>query len=230
MAENAITDIIVTTHNRLSYLRHTLDHIYRRTRTPYRLHVIDDASEKGNAEWLWGEYVAGRVHHLHLRGEHVGPMANLNLGFWSSFSDPFVFCDDDVLCPDLEPDWLAQGLTAMGQHQSLAMLALRHPGAKVKVYHQDTEVAFCKSLGATFLFCRRQFIERNPLPHERGGKAWPLEPRCKAARASGWDIGVLKNVFCYHIGEVSALNDKPYPGKFVKVKDWQTLEPVKRYW
>ena len=57
-----------------------------------------------------------------------------------------------------------------------------------------------------------------------------MEPRCKAAHENGWKIGVLPDVFCYHIGEVSALNKRKYPGRFVDVKDWKTLEPVKRFW
>lgn len=224
------TDIIVTTRNRLDYLQRTLSCIYERTHSPYRLHVIDDGSDGGNADWLWDEFKAGRIHHLCLRGGHVGAMANINLGAWSSFSDPVVFCDDDVLCPLIEPDWLARGLAVMDKRPQLAMVALRHPGAKVKVYKQHPDVAYCKSLGATFLFCRREFLLAHPLPHEQGKLDWPLEPRCKAAHDAGWKIGVLPDVFCYHIGEYSALNEKPYPGRFVPVKDWKTLEPVKRFW
>ena len=225
------TDIIISTRNRVGYLKRTVSHIYSRTKSKYNLHVIDDCSDDGKTvDYLVGEYRVGRIHHLYLRGEHVGPMANHNLATWASFSDPFVLCDDDVLCPDLQPDWLARGLQAMERRPKLGLLALRHPGAKVKVYEHDHEVGYCRSVGGTFLFCRRAFLEAHPLPHERGSMAWPLEPRCMAAHDSGWLIGVMVNVFCYHIGEYSALNGAEYPGRFVEVKDWRTLEPVKRMW
>lgn len=224
------TDIIVTTHNRLEYLKRTLQYIYERTQSSYRLHVIDDASTEGNAEWLFGEFQAARVHHLYLRGEHIGAIGNQNAGAWLSFSDPVVFVDDDVLCPLVRPDWLGQGLKAMERHPQLALLALRHPGAKHKVYKKDGAVAFCESVGGTFLFCRREFLKLHPLPHKRGSLGWPMEPRCKLAKQYGWKAGVLINVFCYHIGEMSALTGEPYPGRFVPVVDSETLEPETRYW
>ena len=225
------TDIIVTTRNRVGYLKRTLSHIYGRTNSEYNLSVIDDASDDGETvDFLIGEHKAGRIHHLHLRGQHAGPMANHNLAAWASFSDPVVLVDDDVLCPDLRPDWLARGLKMMERRPDLGMLALRHPGAKVKVYRKDNEVGYCRSLGATFLFCRRELLEAHPLPHERGSMAWPMEPRCKAANESGWLIGVMIEVFCYHIGEVSALNGAAYPGRDILVIDEKTLEPEKRYW
>ena len=74
------TDIIVTTKDRLALLQQTLAHIYERTCSPYRLHVIDDASTDGTAKWLVGEYEAGRVHDLLLRGQWCGALANNNVG------------------------------------------------------------------------------------------------------------------------------------------------------
>ena len=224
------TDIVITTCNRLEYLKRTLAHIYERTTTPYRLHVIDDASEEGNADWLWDEFKAGRVHHLYLRGERTGVMAGHNLAAWASFSDPVVLCDDDILCPLVRPDWLRRGLQAMERRLGLGMLVLRHPGAKVKPYKKDGEVAYVRSVGGTFLFCRREFLLKNPHPHKRGLPNNPMAPRCETARKLGWSIGVLQETFCYHIGEDSALTGGKYQGRFVDVVDWDTLEPKKRYW
>ena len=180
------TDIIVTTHNRLDCLKRTLKHIYERTRADYRLHVIDDGSEEGNADFLIGEWRAGRVHHLLLRRDRRGAMAALNAGAWLSFSDPVVFTDDDVLCPDVEPCWLSRLLDGMSRHPELAMLALRHPGAKVKpVPPKLGDITYCKSLGGTFLAMRRKFLLSNLFPQD-GRLDRPMEPRCKSAHKARW--------------------------------------------
>lgn len=230
-----MTDILVTTRNRLALLQQTLEHIYGRTRSPYRLHVVDDcsrpdaASGGGNADWLWEEFKAGRVHHLYLRGEHVGAMGNLNLLAWASFSDPVVLTDDDVLCPDVEPDWLSRGLSAMERHPEVGMLALHHPGAKLKGYRVAGEVTYCESLGGTFLFVRRAVLERFPLPHRRGLLDRPMAPRCEQVREAGWKIAYLTRTYCYHTGKKSALTGSHYQGPFIEPESWKTLEPRERW-
>lgn len=220
-----MTDILVTTRNRLALLQQTLEHIYERTRSPYRLHVVDDCSQEDNAAWLWGEFKAGRVQHLYLRGEHAGAMGNLNLLAWASFSDPVVITDDDILCPDVDPDWLSRGLAAMGRHAELGMLALHHPGAKLKGYRTNGEVTYCESLGATLLFVRRAVLERFPLPHQRGLLDRPMAPRCMQVRNAGWQIGYLTRTYCYHTGKKSELTGSRYKGRFIEPENWATLEP-----
>jgi len=190
---------------------------------------VDDASSEGNVAYLLDEWRAGRVHHLLLRHNHYGAMANLNAGAWMAFSDPTVFLDDDVLCPDVEPDWLARGTTEMQRHPELAMLALNHPGAKKKDYHQSGNVTYCKSLGGTFLFMRRKFLMSSPYPHVAGELTRPLESRCIAAREQGWKIAYLTHTYCYHIGEYSELTGKDYQGRFIEPLNWTTLEPPTKY-
>jgi hypothetical protein len=221
-----VIDIVVTTRNRLPYLRETLRHIYERTRSPYRLRVIDDASKEATVGHLiFEEWRAGRIDSLLLHNEHTGARANQNAGVWLAFSDPFVLCDDDVLCPDVDPDWLARGIAEMRLHPELAMLALHHPGAKTKPYQVAGNVTYCKSLGATFLFVRRQFAEAHMLPHKVGDFGRPMEPRCQIAHQTGWKIAYLTNTYCYHIGKDSVLDGKPYKGRFIQPIDWKTLEP-----
>ena len=221
------TDILVTTRGRLEYLQQTLEHIYARTRASYRLHVVDDCS--GNVDWLEREFAAGRIHHLYLRGEHVGAMANQNLLAWGSFSDPVVLTDDDVLCPDVEPDWLSRGLSAMESHKEVGMLALHHPGAKLKGYKVSREVTYCESLGGTFLFIRRDVLLKCPQHHERGNLDRPMAPRCEAVRNAGFKIAYLTRTYCYHVGQHSALSGNKYRGRFIQPDDWKTLEPPERW-
>ena len=222
-----VTDLVVTTRNRPAYLQRTLGHIWDRTKTPYRLTVVDDGSlEVDDLLCCWRR---GLIQNLVLKGMQQGAMAALNVGTWASFSDPVVFCDDDVLCPQLEPDWMARGLEEMNRHGELAMLALRHPGAKVKPYDRAGNVVYCKSLGGTFCFVRRRFLEENPLPHKHGNLAKPMEERCRMAHAGGWKIGFLSGVYCQHIGEDSVLTGEKYKGRFIEPIDPLTLEPPAKY-
>lgn len=225
---DSITDIIITTRNRLDGLQRTLQYIYERTRSPYRLTVMDDASDEGNVDWLLDEFKAGRVHHLVLHGERVGAMAQLNQGTWMGFSDPIVFSDDDVLCPDVEPDWLARGLDAMRRHKYLGLLALNHPRARRRILEVRDDVTLCRYVGGTFMFCRRKFLMNFWLPHYRDNfGVTPTTTRCQKARGRGWRIGYLTDTYCQHIEEWSTLTEREHSrAREVDDVDPVTLEPT----
>lgn len=221
------TDIFITTRNRQKYLARTLQHIYDRTTSPYTLHIIDDNSTDDTVDFLIAEYKAKRIHHLYLRNERCGAMANLNLAINATFSDVVVFVDDDILCPKVDPDWLSRGLSAMKNNRELGMLALHHPGAKTKGYKVKNEITWCESLGNTFAFVRRQALMA--LPHEKGKLDKPLQFRCKQIRNARWQIAYLTHTYCYHIGKYSELCNGRYLGKFIEPTSWETLEPIERY-
>jgi GT2 family glycosyltransferase len=224
-----VTDIILTTRNRPELLAKTLERLYVATTSPYSLHVLDDASDAGNVQFILNEWEAGRVHHVLLRGERCGIMANSNVGAWMAFSDPVVFVDDDVLCPIIEPDWLARGLAAMDERPKLGLLALNHPGARRRSYEQDDTVTYCKYVGATFMFVRRAFLNQYSLPHYRENFGHvTTQFRSQQARRNGWTIGYLTETFCYHMGHTSA-NGSEYKGHFIDPLDWETLRPPDRW-
>jgi len=223
------TDIVVTTRKRFIYLTQTLRYLWERTRTPYRLTVVDDGSIGKQVDWLIEQFHCGRINSLVLKGTRHGAMANLNAGAWMTYSDPVVFVDDDILCPDIEPDWLSRGLVEMDRHGELAMLALRHPGAKVKPYDRAGNVVYCWSLGGTYCFMRRRFVTEHPLPHRAGHLAKPMEERCRIAHTNGWRIGYLSGVYCQHIGVESVLTGKKYGGRFIEPVDAKTLRPPEKY-
>jgi len=223
-----ITDIVMTTRNRPDYLRQTRERLFKATRSPYALHLIDDAStDPFTVEYLLDQYHAGRFASLTLRRERVGIMANKNLCTWLSLSDPFVIVADDILCPDIEPDWLARGLTAMKARPKLGELALNHPGAHRINEDSDDEVTYCKCIADTFGFIRRKAIEGWHIPHYRGnfGEGHDVM-RSNYLRKAGWRVGYLTDVFCYHIGRDSSIAPgRKYGGPFIPVKNWDTLEP-----
>ena len=228
------TDIIVTTKDRLEHLQRTLTHIYERTRSPYRLHVIDDASEDRTAYFLVEEFAAGRIQNLLLRGQWCGAVANNNVGWWMSFSDPVVFVDDDVLCPDVEPDWLERGVTEMKSRTRLGALALNNPAGNPRRMRRPKgisgNVTFCGYIGGTFMFVRRAALKGWSLPHKMGLRGWPTTTRCGYIRKQGWNIAYLTETFCQHIGSDSTLRENGrHPIPLMEPVDDKTLRPPEKW-
>ena len=228
-----VTDIVVMTCERLALLKRTLAHIWERTRTTYRLHVIDDASTEGNAEYLSELLAQGRIASALLRPERVGIAAHLRAIGAMSESDPVVFTDDDVLCPRLEPDWLARGLAAMAAHPEVGLLALNNPECNIGGKRGPRErghggITYCRNVGGTFAFARRAVLD-GCAP---GGRARsPVKIMCVRAAAAGWRVAYLADVYCQHIGMASARNGRDLSAELALVMplDPLTLEPVDEY-
>lgn len=234
------TDIVITTCERLPLLKRTLSHIWERTTSPYRLHVIDDASTGENAKYLKGLEAEGRIDSLLLRKERSGVAANLLAIPGITQSDPLVFSDDDILCPELDPDWLSQGLEAMRTHQRFGMLALNNPQADLgksrKIYASEVDgvVTRCRNVGGTFVFIRRSVLETYPRPDTRPyvGKPWgPIHRLCLFVAHKGYQVGYLTHVYCQHIGATSILRGDNCQNELNTVLpvDDRTLAPPKKY-
>lgn len=224
-------DIVICTRNRLEYTQQTLERLFACTRYPYQLHIIDDNSTDETVPYLLGLWQNGRLASLTLSHERRGMMANRNLSTWLAFSDPFVLCDNDVLCPDVEPCWLERGVITMGERPNLGILALFHPGAyRGACYGQDDKVVTVDAVGNTFMFVRRQVVQGWHHAHFRENFGVPDEvQRCCRAREVGMTVGVLKDTYCYHIGIKSSLTSHDYSGPFIEPLDWKTLRPSEEW-
>jgi len=233
------TDIIVFSRNRHDYLFQCITYIVERTHTPHLIHLVDDASI--DTDYLMELWCANIVDTLVLRHTHVGLRAQMNSAFWLTFSDPVVFTDDDVLCPDLTPDWLTQGLAAFNRHPELGVMALNHPstnptrggkGARTILGKKD-EVTYSKVVGGTFAFVRRKVLTGWNLPHERGqlvtGSTYPSTQRCRRAQELGLKVGYLTDVYCQHIGRISARDEKDVSDAIMDVTDPKTLRPPEEW-
>ncbi len=107
---DAATDIIMLTHNRLDHLVATVDALEQRTRAPYRLTIVDNASDPDVRNWLAEN--RDRFHQLILLPENEFLTA-LNHGIAATTSDPYMVTDPDLVVPDLEPCWLTRMRTLM---------------------------------------------------------------------------------------------------------------------
>jgi hypothetical protein len=226
------TDIVVTTCDRLPLLSRTLAYIWERTTTPYRLHVIDDASTDATADYVGDLRYVGKLASVLLRYERMGISASLRVIGGMTTSDPVVFTDDDILCPRLEPDWLARGLEAMEQSPKLGLLALNSPQCNLDGKRGQTTpgdpVTLCRNVPGSFVFVRRAVLAGCRPP---AGSRSPVKAMCKRATKQGWQVGYLTHVYCQHIGGVSVRTGKDWRGQLERVLpvDDDTLEPPDEY-
>lgn len=226
-------DLIVTTCDRIDLMKLTISHILARTTTPYRLHVIDDASIEANAAYVRGMQAAGLINSLRVTKKRRGIPIVLRLVAKTGQSDPLVFTDDDVLCPLIEPDWLARGLQAMAERPKLGLLALNSPQCNIDHKRGPIEpgpvVTVCRNIPGTFVFARRAVLQGCLPPPEAKS---PVKVMCRLAREQGWEVGYLTEVFCQHIGSHSIrLNKKDFSRELELVQpiDPKTLAPPEQY-
>jgi len=221
-------DIVVTTCNRVELLKNTIAYIIQRTAPKsYNLIVSDDASTDGTQEYLKDS----GLQFVTLK-ERVGIPAQLRNMLTITRSDPIVFTDDDILCPKVNPDWLARGLKVLQVHTEIGILALNLPQCNIDnkrhLIQAGLEFSLCKNIGGSFVFIRRKVLRKYaPLD----GTISPVKAMCYNARKMGWQVGYLTNVYCQHTGAISIRNSFDLSDELEKVfpVNGDTLEPPERY-
>lgn len=238
------TDIVVDTLNRLPELQRTLETIIERTASPYRLHVIDDASTEGNQAYLREMQSAGKIETLTLRTERLGIPANWNQAARTGDSEIVIYTNGDVLCPRLEGkcDWIIWGLGAMARYPDLGLLSLNSPMCTKnrgwRVIERRSGVVIVDRVPSFFLFARRDLMQQIIIP-DVGGKlaGIPITEDCKkidrawsqAAQACGFVVGYLARVYCHHIGLQSVRTGRDLSRWDVPPLDGETLVPPEEY-
>ena len=231
-----VTDIVVTTCDRLETLQKTIRYILKRT-TPdtYRITVVDDLSQDKTWRYLTKLEKAGIIYRAILRPERLGCTRYFDGMFECTESDPVVFTDDDILCPKLEPDWLSQGLEAMETHPGMGLIALNNPEANLgggRALKQPGEiVTTIQAVGGTFGFIRREVLK------DCGGigipalNLIPAQSLCYRIwmHPKHWKIGYLTYVYCYHNQNWSVrarrVTTNPRRYHLLNPEDENTLEP-----
>ena len=231
-----VTDIVLSTKNRLPLLMRTMDYIFERTTSPYRLHVIDDASTEGNVEYLKRLRTEGRLARLilHQKSKEMG--ANWNEAAKIAKSKIIVYTEDDVLCPKLDPDWLARGLATMAKYPQMGMLALNAPTGRQSLRDKKRvgPITICNKVGFTLTFVRLAQMKQIIIPHS-GGKLEGIvlgkhgihiiNACAKSMRVRGFEVGYLTDVYCQHIGAISERTGKNLRARLIEPVDADTLQP-----
>ena len=243
-------DIIITTRTtrdrpeRLGYLKQCLSRLAEYTRAPCKITVIDDASDPGLGvqKYLNDMKRYGVIHEYIAREERWGQRANLNLGFELSQSDPIIFTDDDVLCPNVNPSWLRQILHAFKNYPEFGLIALNSPGKNYIRTDQGGArgairkvgpITESRALPGHMVGTRRVVLEGWSYKTHKGqdirqGGYFPDSQRCGRAQDVGLRVGYLTETFCFHCGDIPVRADKPTE-TILEPEDWDTLRPPEKW-
>jgi glycosyltransferase involved in cell wall biosynthesis len=207
-----MVDIVMVTFNRVDFTKQAIDHLESRTRTPFRLIVVDNGSTDETPDYLCGEHVVGNRIFL---SENMGIHYAWNKGLSTVISRYFVTTDNDILCPSLDPDWLGQLVEIMDRHPEYGAIALRPQvmvGERGDIFDEADEVLEHPRAGASLRIMRTRLVKsfggwehviRPGRDHEERWIASRMHER-------GYKVGYVKNLRCFHLfGENWGYGDIP---------------------
>lgn len=191
------TDIVMLTHNRLEHLVATVDALEARTRAPYRLTVVDNASRPDVRNWLGAE--RHRFHQVILRPENEF-LGTLNHGIDATASDPFMVTDPDLVVPDLEPCWLSRMLEIMKRHPDFGLLGIGLDQSNLPAVQEaesiephelvDGEIVE-RPVGSVLTLIRRAALRSS---YETDWRT------CQSVARAGYRYGWTPEIRAYHLG------------------------------
>jgi len=190
-----MTDIFLTTYLRQDFAKKCVEYIRERTKTPYLLTVIDNG---GNEELkpLVDRYIP--------LWQNTGIHFAWNVAASLASDKYFVTSDPDLLCPDLEPDWLGQMIKFMDErpdYGAISMMPHIFIGAVGIDPYDPEEVKDRNMCGAVFRIMRTDAV--------RSVCGWDLkieagrnhEERtiCSRLQAGGFKTGICSRIRAYHM-------------------------------
>lgn len=226
------TDIVLMTHNRLLLLEKTLEYLWERTKSPYRLHVIDDGSIGGNTAYLQSIFNEGGLDSLTLHKVPWGIPANLTALSSLAISDSVYLTGDDTLVPEVEPDWLSRGLASLERHPDIGILGLNNPSCNLRKSRKRKEVrdeiTLCTFIGGG-CFIRREILKTLPEEVVLGAQS-PVKTICSYVRKyTDFKVAYLTETYCQHTGKVSVRRGEDISGYLLEPVDRKTLKPPEEY-
>jgi GT2 family glycosyltransferase len=205
MTDEAI-DIVLLTFNRLDYLVETVDALEARTREPYRLTIVDNASGADVRTWL-----AENRHRFHQiiprpANEHLTAFQH---GIDATTSDPYILAEPDLIVPDLDPCWLGRLRGVLDAHRDFGIVGMGLDNGNRPSVLGPEEIDPATMVGDDLvegnLGMWFQMIRRDALvvPYELDAQA------CEAVRSAGYRVGWTRTLRAWHLGWDDY---KRYPG------------------
>lgn len=194
-------DIVAVTFNRIAFTRQFYRHLVDRTRTPFRLIVVDNGSTDGTVEFL---QECKRVDSLVLFDNNRGIHCAKNAGLKLVQSRPYyVDTDNDILCPDLEPDWIARLVDLMDRYSDYGAIACRPQamvGSPGDFWDGCGEIKDASRAGASLRIMRTEQVKqvggwRNVVkPGRNNEEQWIADK----FRQIGFRVGYASQLYCWH--------------------------------
>lgn len=221
-----VIDIVMATYNRPDYFKRAYKELLKRTHSPYRLHLINDGGYLPRFET--NKFLATTNTFLN-RKDNLGIAANLLMTRNLVRSDVFVIMDDDVLVPDVDPDWLARGQNVMEINPEIGMLGLNDAACDINdrrhVIEAGEPVTYCGRASGAPVFLRRQILLDCP-DNLIVGQRSPVKQICVFANQQGYRSGYLTSTYCWHFGVKSARLIQDIDNQLLpEPSNLKTLEP-----
>ena len=207
----------------------TLESIYQRTRTPYRLIVVDNGSSDDMQQMLKMYHDKGVIKVLILLDRNFGLEHAKNTGLRAVTSKPyFVNTDNDLLIesPSGGTDWLAKMIKIMDDHPEFGAVAarpqvqlglhniyqteIRPDGTEVKHTTDDDQIGFYNGgngpCGGSYRIMRTEPVKKigwrglDDASEDDPTLSRSEEWRiCGGLNKQGYKCGFAKHVRCYHL-------------------------------
>ena len=195
-------DIVIATWQRLDFTKACINHIVERTRTPYRIIVVDNGSTDGSQEWLSN---CPHVDTLVLSEANYGIHWAWNTGLSLVRSKPyFVTTDNDILAPALEPDWLSRLVALMDEFPQYGAVACRPQvlvGERGDLF-EDADLVVCRPwVGASLRIMRTDVVRmvggwrREKIPGRDNEERWIADKLHQV----GLSVGYARDIRCWHM-------------------------------
>lgn len=192
----------MVTYNRKELTTNAINYLSARTRTPYRLFVVDNASTDGTDKVLEDFKQQGKIF-LYVRfNQNVGIHMAHNLGL-ALVSTPLAVCtDNDIYVPSLEPDWLSSLAKLMLDHPEYAAIACQpHAWLGDNYPKPDPSGVIEKNhVGAHMRMMRTNAIRQvggweYQFNANRDHEEWCIGKKLLDA---GYKVGYASDIFVYH--------------------------------
>ena len=118
-------DILLLTYNRLNLAKRSIEELYKRTKTPFRLIIVDNVSSDGTREYLKELAIKKENVELAFLDSPANICMAYNKGFEIVRSELFITMQDDIIIPELEPDIIQQLLGLMSKFPEQGAIACR---------------------------------------------------------------------------------------------------------
>ncbi|MBI9072780.1 MAG: glycosyltransferase [Melioribacteraceae bacterium] len=191
-------DIIFLTHNRLEYFKKTIESLKVNTRYPYRITVVDNASDNEVVEYLKEHENEFHKVIYNPQNEWTGAFQK---GIDISTSDPFIVCDPDILVPDLKDKcWLEKMILLHKENEDLGLLAInldksnlpkKLPDVYLGPKEELNEEIVLSNVGTVMQSIKRKYFDGNYVTD------WQT---CENIKRKGGKVGFAKNIVGYHLG------------------------------
>lgn len=201
-------DIVIVSYLRSQFTLECIEHIVNRTKVYYRITLVVNGTKEHDISVIdryKDLHISGVIDHLVLLDENYGVHAAKNIGLMLVRSRPYyIDMDNDILVPDLEPDWVTRLVELMERHPEYGAISLRPQvliGRSGKEFDVAGEVVKFSHIGAHGRIMRTDIVKKVGGWRQVWDSKRNNEDHWIASKlaSEGYLVGYSKNLRCWHL-------------------------------